>query len=199
MTDLEKDTMTTEEIILKTAIKLMEKKGFKSVTTKEIAAESGFCEMTLFRHFGTKQNILEKAVETHSYLIDMKSILYDKVDYDLKKDLTRVSKTYHEYIMDNEKMILLSFHERNTHPYIGERLSENPKQLKVYLINYFKVMQEKGKMISVDPEVQAMNFLWLNLGYFMASQIGGKVVADFPEDKFIEESVDLFVRGLIPQ
>lgn len=199
MTDLERDTMTTEEIILETAIKLMEKKGFKAVTTKEIAAESGFCEMTLFRHFGTKQNILEKAVETHSYLIDMKSILYDKVDYDLKKDLTRVSKKYHEYIKCNENMILLSFHERNTHPYIGERLSENPKQLKIYLINYFKVMQEKGKMIGVDPEVQAMNFLWLNLGYFMASQIGGKVVADFPEDKFIEESVDLFVRGLIQQ
>lgn len=199
MIEMETNSMTTEEIILETAIDLMEKKGFKAVTTKEIASKAGFCEMTLFRHFGTKLNILEKAVETYSYLIDMKSILYDKVEYDLKKDLSRVSKMYHKYILNNEKMILLSFHERNTHPFLGERLSEIPKQLKIYLINYFKVMQEKGKMIDVDPEVQAMNFLWLNLGYFLSSKIGGKVVADFTDNKFIEESVDLFVRGLIPK
>jgi len=198
MIEMERNSMTTEEIILNTAIDLMEKKGFKAVTTKEIASESGFCEMTLFRHFGTKQNILERAVETHSYLVDMKSILNDKVEYDLKSDLTRVSKTYHQYKQYNGKLILLSFHERNTHPFIGKRLSETPKILKMYLMDYFIDMQKKGKMVDVDPEVQAMNFLWLNLGYFMASQIGGKVVADFPEEKFIEESVDLFVRGLIP-
>ncbi|WP_416151843.1 TetR/AcrR family transcriptional regulator [Salipaludibacillus sp. HK11] len=191
------NALSTEDIILETAIDLMEKKGFKAVTTKEIALKSGFSEMTLFRHFGTKHNILERAVETHSYLIDMKTILFDKVEYDLKNDLTRVSKTYHRYNQHNNKMVLLSFQERNTHPFIGERLSENPKRLKMYLIEYFKIMQKKGKMIQVDPEVHAMNFLWMNLGYFMSFQLGGRKVVELPLDQFIEESVDLFVRGLI--
>ncbi|WP_280769346.1 TetR/AcrR family transcriptional regulator [Salipaludibacillus daqingensis] len=199
MIEMDTNAMTTDEIILETAIDLMEKKGFKAVTTKEIASKSGFSEMTLFRHFGTKKNILEKAVETYSYLIDMKSILYDKVEYDLRKDLTRVSKTYHRYNQQNYKMVLLSFQERNTHPFIGESLSENPKQLKMYLVEYFKEMQKRNKMVAVDPEIQAMNFLWMNLGYFLSYQLGGRKVAVVPLDKFIDDSVDLFVKGLMPR
>ncbi|SER93378.1 TetR/AcrR family transcriptional regulator [Salipaludibacillus aurantiacus] len=194
----DKQGMSTEEIILETAIDLMEKKGFKAVTTKEIAAQSGFSEMTLFRHFGTKQNILEKAVEVYSYLIDMKTILYDHVEYDLKKDLKRVSETYHKYNQHNYKMVLLSFQERHTHPFIGEKISENPKRLKNYLVDYFEEMQKRGKMIETDAEAQAMNFLWMNLGYFMSFQLGGKKVAQIPLQTFIEDSVDLFVRGLTP-
>ncbi|PYZ93588.1 TetR family transcriptional regulator [Salipaludibacillus keqinensis] len=198
MIEMHENVKSTEEIILDTAIDLMEKKGFKAVTTKEIALNSGFSEMTLFRHFGTKLTILERAVETHSYLIDMKSILYDQVEYDLKKDLTRVSETYHQYNQHNYKMVLLSFQERNTHPFIGEKLSENPKQLKSYLVEYFMEMQRKGKMIAVDPEAQAMSFLWMNLGYFMSFQLGGRKVAQVPLKEFIEESVNVFVRGLTP-
>ncbi|MCR6095709.1 TetR/AcrR family transcriptional regulator [Salipaludibacillus agaradhaerens] len=189
-------TMTTEEIILETAIDLMEKKGFKAVTTKEIAAESGFSEMTLFRHFGTKQALLERAVETHSYLIDMKAILYDHVSYNLKEDLKRVSETYHKYNQYNYKIVLLSYQERHTHPFIGEQISENPKRLKMYLVDYFKEMQKQGKMVDCNVEAQAMNFLWMNLGFFIARHLGGQKVSHMPLESFIEESVTLFVRGL---
>ncbi|MCD8508499.1 MAG: TetR/AcrR family transcriptional regulator [Bacillus sp. (in: Bacteria)] len=47
--------ISTEDRILHAAIDLMEQKGFKAVTTREIAIEAGFSEMTLFRHFGTKK------------------------------------------------------------------------------------------------------------------------------------------------
>ncbi|MCR6107401.1 TetR/AcrR family transcriptional regulator [Salipaludibacillus agaradhaerens] len=189
-------TMTTEEIILETAIDLMEKKGFKAVTTKEIAAESGFSEMTLFRHFGTKQALLERAVETHSYLIDMKAILYDNVSYNLKEDLKRVSETYHKYNQYNYKIVLLSYQERHTHPFIGEQISENPKRLKMYLVDYFKEMQKQGKVVECNAEAQAMNFLWMNLGFFIARHLGGQKVSHMPLESFIEESVTLFVQGL---
>ncbi|MDG5789220.1 TetR/AcrR family transcriptional regulator [Evansella sp. AB-P1] len=187
---------STEDKILLAAIDLMEQKGYKAVTTKEIATKAGFSEMTLFRHFGTKRRLLDAAVERYSYIVDMNNILKTNVTYDLITDLTMVSKTYHHYLKHNQKIVILAFQERNTNPSIGEKTAENPKKLKEYLIEYFKEMQRQDKILSQDPEILAMNFLWLNLGYFMASFISGDKVAVIPESIFIEESVKTFVRGI---
>lgn len=191
------EKLTTEEIIMNTAIDLIEQKGFNGVSTKEIAQEAGFSEMTLFRHFGTKCGLLERAVDYNSYLLDMKTALFDAVTYDLREDLKNVSTLYHDYNGKNAKMILIAFQERHQHPFIGETLSQNPKQLKLYLIDYLKTMQEKGKVkASICPETQAMNFLWMNLGYFLSRHLGGKVVAEVNLDHFIDQSVDTFVHAL---
>lgn len=186
----------TEDIILDKAIGLMERRGFKAVTTKEIAADSGFSEMTLFRHFGTKQKLLERAIDTHIPLMDLQSVLYSHVTYDLETDLKLVSKIYHNYYGNNCRMVLLSFQERHTNPLIGEKISENTKQIKVFLTSYFEEMQRRGKMADIDLEMQACNFLWLNLGYFMSLQTGEKNNARASLNTFIEESVGLFARGL---
>ncbi|MFA9555898.1 TetR/AcrR family transcriptional regulator [Evansella sp. AB-rgal1] len=196
MEQLKDDVYTTEDYILHAAIDLMEKKGFKAVTTKEIAAKAGFSEMTLFRHFGTKRKLLETAVEKYSYLLDMKHILKSSVTYDLETDLKLVSETYHKYLEQNEKIVLLAFQERYTYPKIAQKAAENPKMLKEYLIDYFIEMQRQNKMMKVDPEIHAMNFLWLNLGYFMAKFLSGNTVSIIQRKDFIDESVKTFVRGI---
>ncbi|MBU9721866.1 MULTISPECIES: TetR/AcrR family transcriptional regulator [Bacillaceae] len=188
--------VTTEDRILKAAIDLMEKKGFKAVTTKEIAAEAGYSEMTLFRHFGTKKKILESAVERFYHLVDVTNILLKNVSYDLEADLKLVSQTYHWYMNQNEKIIMLAFQERNTIPSLIESLTSNPRDFKAFLIGYFEKMQQLGKVGEIDAEVQAMNFLWLNLGYFFSRFIAGEKVAQVPEEVFINNSVKTFVIGL---
>lgn len=188
--------LSTEDRILQSAIDLIEKKGYKAVTTKEIAKNAGFSEMTLFRHFGTKQKLFERAVEKYSYTIDMKNILEENVTYDLMTDLTLVSKAYHEHLNRNYKIIVITFQERNTYPHLGKKVTENPITLKKQLTNYFKEMQRRNKMIDVDPEMQTMNFLYMNLGYFLSKFVSGHHVAQVPLDKFIEESVKTFVRGI---
>lgn len=189
--------VSTEDRILQSAIDLIEKKGYKAVTTKEIAKDAGFSEMTLFRHFGTKQKMFERAVEKYSYTIDMENILEKDATYDLKTDLKLVSKAYHEHLNRNYKIIVITFQERNTHPHIGEKVTENPKKLKQQLTNYFKEMQNRKKMLDyLDPEMQAMNFLYMNLGYFLSKFVAGHRVAQLPLDVFIEESVSTFVRGI---
>lgn len=188
--------LSTEDKILHSAIDLIEKKGYKAVTTKEIAKKAGFSEMTLFRHFGTKQKLFEIAVDKYSYAIDMKKILEENVTYDLETDLKLVSRAYHEHLNRNYKIILITFQERNTYPHIGDKVTENPKMLKKQLIEYFKEMQRRNKIIDIDPEMQTMNFLWMNLGYFLAKFVSGDKVAQVPLDIFIEESVKTFVRGI---
>lgn len=52
--------------ILKTAIRLFAQNGFRGTTTKEIALAAGVNEVTIFRHFATKQ-------ELYAAILDIKS------------------------------------------------------------------------------------------------------------------------------
>jgi len=52
-------TDKTEQKILGAALKIFSEKGFKGATTRVIAQESGFSELTLFRKFETKENLIK--------------------------------------------------------------------------------------------------------------------------------------------
>jgi AcrR family transcriptional regulator len=188
--------MTTEDKILSAAINLMEKKGYKAVTMREIAQVAGFSEMTLFRRFGCKKAILDAAVEKYSYNLSMKRIFESEITYDIEHDLILIAKTYHKYMNQNKKIVMLAFQERHVHPEIGKKTAENPKRLKEYLLQYLNEMKLKGKITGQNIEASVMSFLWMNLGFFMAQFVSGAEVSQLGEDEFIQHSVKLFAEGL---
>jgi len=59
-------TDKTEQRILEAALKLFSEKGFKGATTRVIAQESGFSELTLFRKFETKENLFNTVLLLNS-------------------------------------------------------------------------------------------------------------------------------------
>lgn len=73
------DAQSTSDKILMTAIGLMAEKGYAGTTTKEIAAAAGVNEVTLFRHFGTKQKLLEVAFERYSYADEMTKVFEESL------------------------------------------------------------------------------------------------------------------------
>src|SRR5215471_20634491 len=52
--------------ILKTAIRLFAQKGFRGTTTREIALAAGVNEVTIFRHFSSKQDLYAAILEVKS-------------------------------------------------------------------------------------------------------------------------------------
>lgn len=72
MKETEKKT-ETEEKILDAALKVFARKGFDAATTRVIAEESGFTEMTLFRKFGTKKNLFDEVMSRGSLQIEKDS------------------------------------------------------------------------------------------------------------------------------
>ncbi len=184
---------STEDKILAAAIDLMELKGYKAVTMKEIAQVAGYSEMTLFRRFGTKKAILDAAVEKYSYHYCMEQIFNEHIIYDIEHDLALIARTYQKYMNHNKKIVMLAFQERHFHPEIGEKTAENPAKLKECLIQYLSEMKERGKITGANLEAAAMTFLWMNFGFFMAQFVAGSDVTSIGLDEFIETSVKLFV------
>lgn len=66
----------TEQKIMDAALKLFAKYGYKGATTRAIAEESGFNELTLFRRFKTKENlfnvVLTRNIEKIKEVLDLK-------------------------------------------------------------------------------------------------------------------------------
>jgi AcrR family transcriptional regulator len=66
------------------AIDLMAERRYKTVT-KEIAKAASVSEMTVFRYFGSKLNILEHAVDQYSVSIPLAKVFKDHIVWDLEK------------------------------------------------------------------------------------------------------------------
>ncbi|MDF2963921.1 MAG: TetR/AcrR family transcriptional regulator [Paenibacillus sp.] len=185
--------------LLAAAVELMAEKGFKGVTTKEIACAAGVSEMTLFRHFGTKQVILEQVIDRFHYSKPMQELFAEELTWELRADLTLISRKYQLHMNRNKKVIQIMFKESHSVPEVNRNSTKHPRLLKELLIQYFNRMQELGKISLCSSESQAMIFMWMNYGAFISWLFSDEAVTSITEEEFIKDSVEIFVRGLTPQ
>ncbi len=184
--------------LLMAAIDLISYRGYNGVTTQEIAAAAGLSEKTLFRHFGSKQKLLEAAFERYHYAEEMKKIFAEKLVWELEEDLLVISRAYHEIMNQNRKLVQISMKDEAQMPGFKERLQQHPLQLLESLTNYFIAMSQKGKVRLTDPRMQAFTFMMTQYGAFVNDLEAGKNYPDIALERFIEDSVKTFARALTP-
>jgi len=190
--------LSSKEKLMTAAIDLISKKGYSSVTTQEIATTAGLSEKTLFRQFGTKQNLLETAFDHYHYSEEMAKIFNERLVWDLETDLLLICRTYHEIMNRNRKMIMISLKEEDNLPGFRERTIKHPRQLMEVLTNYFKAMYDKGKLIETNPELQAFSFMALNYGTFINHLDERSNFPTLSLEDIIKETVWIFSRALTP-
>ncbi|KRF07232.1 transcriptional regulator [Paenibacillus sp. Soil766] len=191
--------MGSGDKLLLAALHLIAEKGYNGVTTLEIATAAGLSEKTLFRHFGTKQKLLEAAFDRYHYAEEMKKLFAEKLVWDLERDLLLVSTTYHEIMNRNRKMIQISLKEDEGQlPGFRARTQKHPQQLLEILTNYFIEMSAQGKIVTSNPEMHAFTFIIMHFGAFMNDLDAQKSYPGINLAPFVQESVRLFARALRP-
>ncbi|MED4207457.1 TetR/AcrR family transcriptional regulator [Neobacillus mesonae] len=193
-----RNNLSNNDKLLLAAIDLMAEKGYNGVSTQEIATVAGLSEKTLFRRFGSKLNLLETAFDRFHYAEEMTKLFNEQLVWDLQTDLLLISRTYHEVMNRNRKMIMISIKEEGNLPRLRERTQKHPRQLLDILTNYFMVMYEKGKLIQTNPELQALSFMMLNFGAFMNNLDSNDNFPNVSLETFIIDSVQTFTRALTP-
>lgn len=188
---------TTDKLLV-IAIDLFSEKGYKAVTTLEIAKKAGVSEKTLFRHFGSKKNLLETAFERFHYTYDMSTLFEKKIVWELQSDLQLICRTYHDIMNSNRKMIMISIKEGENIPLLQEKLQKPPEVLFKHLSNYFHEMFQKGKVTSSHSEDLAFAFMAMNYGSFLNNLALNSTFGAVTLETFINESVRTFVRALTP-
>jgi len=187
------------EKLLEAVIELVAEKGYNGVSTKEIAAAAGVNEVTLFRLFGSKMNLMETAFHRFHYEGEMTKLFEERLVWDLQADLRLISRTYHETMSRNRKMMQIAMRDGRVFAEFREKANKHPRKLKALLVEYFVRMRELGKLIETDPEIQALGFMWMNYGAVVSRL--NEDDASFPGvdmEAYIEETTRTFARALTP-
>ncbi|MFC4402466.1 TetR/AcrR family transcriptional regulator [Gracilibacillus xinjiangensis] len=188
----------TKKKIIEATISLFVSQGYKGTTTKEIAKASGVNEVTIFRHFGSKRGLFEAIVDSMTFHTVFNDDFLENLSWDLERDLLLIAKKYHETLDSISDLVLIGFQEAGNHPELTDLIFKFPKSFKTIVYNYLSEMSEKNKLIDVNIELQAMNFVWLNFGYFISKSRFGQQLISIDQDEFLEQSILLFARGLTP-
>ncbi|GIO38480.1 TetR family transcriptional regulator [Paenibacillus antibioticophila] len=188
-------TLNTRKKILQAAISLIKKKGFQGVTTREIARQANVNEVTVFRHFGNKMNILNTIIDEYSYIPSFEKVVHEEIRWNLKEDLQIITKIYFTFFKENDDVIKIAYKELGSFPELDKKITTIPLQLKELLVQYFDRMQKLNKIKECDSNAIAIAFISMNFGYLVSLVIHNH---DFGinEEKFIDDSIQLFTGML---
>jgi AcrR family transcriptional regulator len=190
---------TTRRKILETALHLFSEKGYLGATTKDIAAESGIAEVTLFRHFASKENLLEEVLMTYTFVPALKEIIPTVRKMPYEAALTEIARKFLEVMYLRRDFIKILHSER--HLYSEKILKSYHTALNdmfMTLSAYFTEMQENGALRSFDSFLAARAFLGMFFSYFTSStMLKFKKYGPDETEFLIREYVGFFVNGTI--
>jgi TetR/AcrR family transcriptional repressor of mexJK operon len=185
----------TRLAILKAGLELFSERGFSASKTRDIAAEAGVSEMTLFRHFPTKMQLFEAVFATFVFNPGFEKI-GSELTGDLERDLDKLSERFITLMRNNRELLKMSF--RDMPELVGDRdpLAKYPNALKDVIAEYLRRHHDDG-IIEGDPETHAMVFLSSLYGVAMNVLIFKRFETGVSLEACRRALVQLFVKGLI--
>jgi AcrR family transcriptional regulator len=195
-------TKDTRERILDAGLKLFSKKGFLGATTKEIAKKAGVAELTLFRHFSSKDKLFEEMIQSYSFLPALKGLLPGIKDLAYEDALYEIGRAFLMRLSERSELIKIMHSEIHLYPAKVKEIYHNIiDEVFRTLASYFRELQASGTLREFQPELGARAFLGMLFSYFNAQEIMMRK-QHMPADteQVIREYVRLFVHGtLSPQ
>ncbi|WP_231938371.1 TetR/AcrR family transcriptional regulator [Caldimicrobium thiodismutans] len=191
--------MDTKERILEAALLLFSEKGYLGATTKEISRTAKISEVTLFRHFQTKENLFINVIEHYSFLPKLKELLPELKDYPLEDSLKTLARTFLESLRIKKALIRIMLSEFPRYPEIIKKSYQKTiENIHNELSQYFQKIQKKGLIKeTLSSYLLSQAFLGLFFSYFHAKEIKGLNFREsLADDEIIEHYVEIFLKGI---
>lgn len=189
----------TKERILEATFKLISQKGYLGTTTREIAHNAGVTELTLFRHFGSKERLFEEVLNRYSFLPKLKELLPSLRESPYKKSLQILGERFIETLKNKKSLIKIMFSEINLYPdKIKDVYSNFLDEIIKTLAEYFSCLQKKETIQRFPPDVLARAFLGMFFSYFLSEEIIlGRTIEKTEFKKLSEVFICLFIKGTL--
>ncbi|MEE9523533.1 MAG: TetR/AcrR family transcriptional regulator [Thermodesulfovibrionales bacterium] len=189
----------TETRLLEATLRLISEKGYLGATTREIAQDAGVSELTLFRHFGSKDNLFEEMLNKYTFLPRLKELLPELKGMSYDEALIIIGTRFLETLKERKSLIKIMYAEINLYPgKIREVYFSFVNEIIQTLAGYFRELQKKKELRDFDPVLAARAFMGMILSYFKAEEIvKGKVISKKAVKTTVETFVDIFVNGTV--
>ncbi|MDR4508483.1 MAG: TetR/AcrR family transcriptional regulator [Candidatus Brocadiaceae bacterium] len=189
----------TEKKILDAAFRLISQKGYLGTKTREIAEEAHVAELTIFRHFGSKERLFEGILNTYTFLPKLRGLLIDLEGMSLQKTLMILGINFFESLKERKPLISIMFSELNLYPEKVKLIYNNfINELMQTLAGYFESLKAKAFMRNISHKTAADIFFGMLFSHFLREEIILKHTITHGEMKKIaEQIVDIFLHGTL--
>ncbi|HLQ77900.1 MAG TPA: TetR/AcrR family transcriptional regulator [Terriglobia bacterium] len=185
--------------IIKAAIEVFAKNGFRGTTTRDLAAHAEVNEAIIFRHFNTKQE-LYRAILEQKVSQGMDSRWEEARQLAESGDDQKFLELFgHQFLARHEEdstfMRLLIFSALEGHElsemFLRSLAGRDP------LGAYMQRRMDAGAFRKMDPHLAARAFLGMFVAYIQMQEIfGQKNVKTFDRNEVVQTFVSIFLTGM---
>jgi len=188
----------TSRRILDAATRVFAKAGVSGATTKEIARVARVNEVTLFRYFKNKNELLRKVVlqNCQEYGHVFAEASFETRD-DLRRTVQAFVEIYARMLLSNEDFIRTFFGELNRQPKLCRSLFvESVKPAKQKFLDYLQAAQ-KSRLIR--PDIDITTTADALTGMLIAGVIRRPLTEPvYKNERYVETCLKLFLKGIEP-
>ena len=191
----------TSQKLLAATLKMISLKGYLGTTTREIANAAGVTEVTLFRHFGSKENLFEEMLNRYSFLPELRELLpeLENNSFDYKNGLIIIGTRFIETLKERKSLVRIMTCEIQVYPekikVLHSRFIDEMINL---LADYFSIRQNKGLLRKFQSKIAAKAFLGMIFSFFHVEEIvKGRDMGKNEMKRTINEFVNIFTDGTL--
>lgn len=187
----------TEQKIVDATIFLLDKEGMNGTTTKKIAKKAEVSEVTVFRKFKSKDNLLKIAKIYYSdyFLEKISDIFTNYEDTDLKSLLKNTWWKLVNFLDNNLDIIKIALDELMSSPEEEKIFSKFSDEVLKNLTNIFQEQIDKGKIRKINPSAAALTVFSVIVEGIIFWKFESKVSND-DTNKYLDDFLDIFINGI---
>jgi AcrR family transcriptional regulator len=186
--------MTVRDQLLEAAARLYAEAGYRGATTRRIAVQAGVNEITLFRHFGSKDALIREAISRAG-----PSLVPDMLPHHPREPFREVrdwARAHIAELRERRSLIRTCMGEIEEHPGIFSAQNSPPAMAAKSLSRYLRRLRETGLAKAEFDDVVASTML---MGVLFADAMGRDIMPDmYPNEpeQALDEYVRLFLRSI---
>lgn len=187
--------------ILESAIQLFSERGFRGVTTRELAASVGVSEPVIYQHFPSKKELYRAIIEAskdehYTEALDQLSRMASAAsDEEFFRYLAEAMIRWYELRPALLRLVLYSnleghelreeFHDKQNKPFVD------------IIVGYIQGRMDEGAFEEVNPMAAALAFCG-TIGHYCQSSIlfGSTICAWVEQKEMVDVAVGLFLNGI---
>lgn len=188
----------TSQRILEAAIRVFARDGLSGATTRAIALAAKVNEVTLFRHFKNKNELLRQVVLQCSKNYEH---VFAEAAFETPADLRRTvqifATAYSKMVQKNEAFIRTFFGEMKRHQKLCRQLFvESSQSVRQRLISYLATAQ-KNQLIRADVDVATAADALTGM-LFIGVMRRPLTQSVYSHERYVQTCLELFLKGIEP-
>ena len=189
----------TRKKLLDAGLKLISKRGYLGATTKDIAKKAGVAELTLFRHFSSKELLFQEIINGYTFLPALRGLLPELKDLEYREAMLVLADKFLSRLYERRDFVRIMRMEMHLYPSRVKDIYQNfIGEVYQTLASYFRELQGSGALRDFDPEYGARAFFGMFFSYFTVQELMfRKDAIPLEKNKVKTEFVDIFIRGTL--